>query len=76
MTYEDRQRYRDLQERMAGLRERLEEGDADRAMTADEALELLEVVEASIERMSPERWDRALEVVAQEAARRAGSLPG
>lgn len=61
---------------MVRLRERLGQGDADRAITADEALELLEVVEASIERMSPERWDRALEVVAREAARRAGSLPG
>lgn len=61
---------------MAGLRERLEEGEADRPLTAEEALELVELVEASIERMSPERWDRALEVVAQEAARRAGAFSG
>lgn len=76
MTYEDRQRYRDLQERVTDLRERLEEGVAERPVTAAEALELLELVEASIERVSPDRWDRALEVVAQEAARRAGAHPG
>ena len=76
MTYEDRQRYRDLQDRVTDLRERLEEGDAERPVTAAEALQLLELVETSMERMSPERWDRALEVVAREAARRAGAHSG
>lgn len=73
MTYEDRQQYRGLRERLEAARDLLEEGPADAPLTRGEARELLALLEAAVERMSPERWDRALEVIAEEAARRAGA---
>lgn len=75
MTYEERQQYQRLIEQVEALRERLGEGDPDEPLTRGEAREILEVVAGAVERMSPERWDRALDAVAQEAARRAGSGP-
>lgn len=76
MTYQERQRYRQLRDEVEALRERLEAGDPDEPLTRGEALEILSLVDAAVERMSPERWDRALDAVAQEAARRAGSRSG
>jgi len=76
MTYEERQRYRHLRERLDRLRERLEEGATGEPLTRAEGLELLEVLSATVERVSPERWDRALDAVAREAARRAGTASG
>jgi len=76
MTYQERQRFKQLVEEVEVLRERLEEGDPEEPVTRGEALELLSLVEAAVQRMSPERWDRALDAVAQEAARRAGSRSG
>lgn len=76
MTYQERQRYRLLRDELDALRERLEAGDADEPLTRGEALEILSLVDAAVERMSPERWDRALDAVAEEAARRAGSRSG
>lgn len=76
MTYHERQRYKQLRDEVDALREEFEEGDPDEPLTRGEALELLSLVDAAIERMSPERWDRALEAVASEAARRAGSRGG
>lgn len=76
MTYQERQRYRKLRDEVDVLREKFEEGDPDDPLTRGEALELLSLVDAAIERMSPERWDRALEAVASEAARRAGTRGG
>lgn len=76
MTYQERQRFKQLVEEVEVLRDRLEEGDPDEPVTRGEALELLSLVEAAVQRMSPERWDRALDAVAQEAARRAGSRSG
>lgn len=76
MTYQERQRYQQLRDEVDRLRERFEEGDPDAPLTRGEALELLSLVDAAIERMSPERWDRALEAIATEAARRAGSRGG
>ncbi len=76
MTYEERQRYKQLVDEVDALRDRLEEGDPDEPLTRGEALELLGLVDAAIQRMSPERWDRALDAVAREAARRAGSRSG
>lgn len=76
MTYEERQRYRHLREELDSLREELEAGDPGEPLTRGEALEILSLVDAAIERMSPERWDRALDAVASEAARRAGSKGG
>lgn len=72
MTYAERQRYRELMEEVESLRERPERGERQAPLTRDEALALLGLVEASIERVSPERWDRALEAVAGEAVRRIG----
>lgn len=71
MTYEERQQYQELKERLEALRRSLDAGEADAPVTRGEIRELLVVVEAAVERMSPERWDRALEAVAGEAARRA-----
>lgn len=76
MTYEERQRYRQLRDEVEALRDRLEAGDPDEPLTRGEALEILALVDAAVERMSPERWDRALDAVAREAARRAGSQSG
>lgn len=76
MTYEERQRYEKLREEVDVLREKFDEGDPDEPLTRGEALELLALVDAAIQRMSPERWDRALDAVASEAARRAGSRGG
>lgn len=76
MTYQERQRYRELRDEVDELRVRLEDGDPSEPLTRDEALEILALVDAAIERMSPERWDRALDAVAAEAARRAGSRGG
>lgn len=76
MTYQERQQYRDLRERIDALGERLGEGDADAPITRREGRELLELINAAVERMSPERWDRALDAVAEEAARRSGSPTG
>jgi hypothetical protein len=73
MTYQERQRYRKLRDELDELRETLAEGDPEEALTRGEALEILGLVDAAIERMSPERWDRALDAVAEEAARRARS---
>lgn len=74
MTYRDRQQHQALRERTRALRERLEEGDGDEPLTRAEAAELAELIEGILDRTSPERWDNALEVVAEEAARRAGRL--
>lgn len=76
MTYQERQRYKQLRDEVEALREELESGDRDEPLTRGEALEILALVDAAVERMSPARWDRALDAVAQEAARRAGSRSG
>lgn len=76
MTYQDRKRYQELRSRVEELRGTLEARPAEEPLTRGEALEILALLEAAIERVSPERWDRALEAVATEAARRAGSPGG
>lgn len=76
MTYQERQQFKQLVEEAEALRERLAAGDPERPLTRGEALEMLSLVEAAVQRMSPERWDRALDAVAREAARRAGSGSG
>lgn len=73
MTYEERQRYRELRERAEALEDRFREGEPGEPLTRGEALELLSLIDAALERMSPERWDLALEAIAEEAARRAGA---
>lgn len=74
MTYLERQQHRALRERAEELRERLEAGEGEEPLTREEAVELVELVEGTLERTSPERWDNALEVIAEEAARRAGRM--
>lgn len=74
MTYEERQQYQELRERLGALRSSLEGGEPGGPVTRADALELLTILEAMVERMSPERWDRAMEAIAGEAARRADVL--
>jgi hypothetical protein len=74
MTWEDRHRYQEEREGLDAFRARLHEGDPDTPLTRADALELLELLERFVDRMSPERWDRALEAIAEEAARRADHL--
>lgn len=74
MTWEERKLYQDGRARLQELRERLGERDSDHALTTSEALEILDLLEMFADRMSPERWDRALEAIANEAARRADML--
>ena len=71
MTWEERQRYQDGRSRLDELRDRLMDGSPEESLTRGEALEMLDLIEVFAERMSPERWDRALEAIAHEAARRA-----
>lgn len=72
MDYEDRERYRALTDRVAALRVRIEEGESRAPLTREEARELLALLELAVDRLSPERWDRLMDTVAHEAARRAG----
>jgi hypothetical protein len=71
MTWEERQRYQEGRTRLDELRDRLADGSSAEALTRGEAIEILDLLEVFAERMSPERWDRALEAIAHEAARRA-----
>ena len=73
MTYEERLRHRDLIERSADLRKKLELGDGDAPMRREEGRELAAILEATLSEIGPERWDRVMEMVASEAARRAGA---
>lgn len=74
MTYEERQRYRELKERVEELSRRLAQGEAEEALSRGEARDLVEILEATVEGLSPERWDRAMDTIAEEAARRVGAL--
>jgi hypothetical protein len=71
MTWEERQRYQDGRTRLDDLRARLEDGSPEEALSRGEAIEILDLLTVFAERVSPERWDRALEAIAHEAARRA-----
>lgn len=73
MTYLERKQYRELHERAEELRESLQRRDPEQGLSRSEAIELLDLMVATLERMSPDRRDHMLEVVAEEAARRAGS---
>ena len=74
MTYEDRERHHALVERMATLRESLEAREPDAPVTRDEALELVAFLEEIADRLSPQRMDRLMETIVDEASRRAGAL--
>lgn len=73
MSYEERLRHRDLLERATELRKRLELEDGDAPMRREEGRELAAILEATLTEIGPERWDRVMEAVASEAARRAGA---
>ncbi len=70
MSYEERMLYRQGREKLAELRATLDSGEPDAGITRAEALAILDVLDVLAERISPERWDQALEAVAHEAARR------
>lgn len=70
MSYEERLLHRQGRERLAELRATLDSGDTDGVITRAEALAILDVLDDLTERISPERWDQALEAIAHEAARR------
>jgi hypothetical protein len=74
MTYEDRERHRVLVERLAALRDRLEAGEPAAPVTREEALALVELLDEIADRLSPQRMDRLMETVADEASRRAGAM--
>ncbi|MCG8469544.1 MAG: hypothetical protein MJB57_15285 [Gemmatimonadetes bacterium] len=61
-------------DRSVQLRERLAESEGRGPVTRGEALELVEIVEETLAQLSPERWDRIMETIVDEAARRAGAL--
>lgn len=74
MTYEERVLYHEGREKLAALRAELESGAPSGAISRGQALEILGLLEFFADRVSPERWDRALEAIAEEAARRADIL--
>ena len=73
MNYEERLRYRELVERAETLRERLAEGEGGAPVTREEGRELAGLLAEALSKLSPERFDRMMETIAQEAARRAGA---
>jgi len=74
MTYEDREQYRRLVDGIVELRERLSGTHPEAPLSRGEALELLTLLEQAAERTSPERLDRLMDAIADEAARRAGAM--
>ena len=74
MTYEDRLKHRELIERSAALAERLEEGEGRDPVSKEEARELSALIAEVLAQLSPERWDRMMEAVVDEATRRSGTL--
>lgn len=74
MSYEARLKHRELVDRAAALRERLDGGDDEARLTRQEGRELAALVEELVVQLRPERWDDLMETVAAEAARRAGAV--
>ncbi|MDX1577803.1 MAG: hypothetical protein R3266_04935 [Gemmatimonadota bacterium] len=74
MTYEERVKHRELVERAARLREELGSGEETAPITRAEARELAALIEETLGEISPERWDRVMQTIVEEAARRAGVL--
>ncbi|WP_419941631.1 hypothetical protein [Candidatus Palauibacter sp.] len=70
MNYEERLRHRDLTERATRLREKLEEGDGGADLRRAEGRELVALLEETLAQISPERWDRIMEAIVDEATRR------
>ena len=76
MTYQDRLKHRDLTDRAAALRERLSEGDAWEAVTREEGREIVALLDEVVAQLSPERRDRMMEAVVDEAAHQIAPLVG
>lgn len=72
MTFEERQRFKELQQTVTDMRARL--ADEEAALEPSDVLALLDILEYLFGRMSPERWDHMMETIADEAARRAEAL--
>ena len=75
MTYEERQRYRELREELEALEQKLADDDPAEPLTCAEARRILKLVEAALESVSPERIDHLMEVIAGEVMRRVGGMP-
>lgn len=75
MTYEERQRYRELRDELEALRQELSDADPSQPLSRGEALRLISLIDAALDGVSPERWDHLMEVVAGEVARRVGGMP-
>ena len=73
MNYEDRLRHRDLTDRATRLRERLEADKGAAPLRGEDGRELVALVEETLALISPERWDRVMEMIVDEAARRSGA---
>ena len=74
MTYEERQRYQELRDRLEDLKQELADADPAEPLTRGEASRLLELVEAALDTASPERWDNLMETIASEITRRVGGM--
>ena len=75
MSYEERQRYRELREKLDALKQMLAEADQEEPLTRAEAARIVDLVEAALEGVSPERLDHLMEVIAGEVMRRVGGMP-
>jgi hypothetical protein len=74
MTYEERQRYRELREELEALEQKLADDDPAEPLTCAEARRILKLVEAALESVSPERIDHLMELIAGEESRRLRTL--
>ncbi len=74
MTYKDRQQFKELKQRVEELRESLEGGVSSDPVSREEAAALLAILDGVLDRVSPQQWDRTMETIAHEAARRAGAF--
>jgi len=74
MTYEERRTFRDLTDRASALRERLETGEGQGPVTREEAHAMAVLIEEILAQLSPERWDRMMENIAEEVMRRASGM--
>ena len=75
MTYEERQRYRELREELESLEQELAANDPAEPLTRAEARRILKLVEVALESVSPERIDHLMELIAGEVMRRVGGMP-
>ncbi len=75
MTYEERQRYRELREELEALEQKLVDEDPAAPLTCADARRILKLVEAALESVSPERIDHLMELIAGEVMRRVGGMP-